>query len=72
MKPPQVLSSELQGSKGEVHAVQGDVTKEEDVKRVVKWARDTLGGADVLVNNAGVFSSCPLTGYIDIKNTLEL
>jgi NAD(P)-dependent dehydrogenase (short-subunit alcohol dehydrogenase family) len=46
--------------KGELHAVQGDVSKEEDVVRVVKWARDNLGGADVLVNNAGVLHNSPL------------
>jgi NAD(P)-dependent dehydrogenase (short-subunit alcohol dehydrogenase family) len=48
--------------KGELHAVQGDVTKEEDVMRVVKWTRDNLGGADVLVNNAGVNFTGLLTG----------
>ncbi|XP_059485577.1 farnesol dehydrogenase-like [Neocloeon triangulifer] len=50
------LAEELksQGAKGELHPVCGDVTKEEDIKRVVQWTRKTLGGADVLVNNAGV------------------
>ncbi|XP_065349692.1 farnesol dehydrogenase-like [Cloeon dipterum] len=48
------LASELKGAKGELHAVQGDVTIEEDVKRVVQWTRENLGGADILVNNAGV------------------
>ncbi|KAF4522426.1 hypothetical protein B566_EDAN012326, partial [Ephemera danica] len=58
----QELAEEMKGCKGEIHAVHGDVTKEEDVLRVVRWTRDTLGGADVLVNNAGTFFSLPLTG----------
>ncbi|XP_065349667.1 dehydrogenase/reductase SDR family member 11-like [Cloeon dipterum] len=48
------LASELKGAKGELHPVQGDVSVEEDVKRVVQWTRENLGGADILVNNAGV------------------
>ncbi|CAB3369325.1 Hypothetical predicted protein [Cloeon dipterum] len=50
----QQLASELKGANGELHPVQGDVTVEEDVKRVVQWTRQNLGGADILVNNAGV------------------
>ncbi|KAF4531857.1 hypothetical protein B566_EDAN000885 [Ephemera danica] len=47
-------------AKGEIHAVQGDVTKEEDVVRAVKWTRENLGGADVLINNAGMIQTSPL------------
>ncbi|CAB3376392.1 Hypothetical predicted protein [Cloeon dipterum] len=42
-----------ENTKGELFPFKGDITIEEDVKRVVQWTRDTLGGADVLVNNAG-------------------
>jgi NAD(P)-dependent dehydrogenase (short-subunit alcohol dehydrogenase family) len=62
----QALAAKLKGVKGEIHAVQGDVRQEEDVVRVVKWTRDNLGGADVLVNNAGVSNYMPLTGYSNI------
>ncbi|KAF4531858.1 hypothetical protein B566_EDAN000886 [Ephemera danica] len=55
------LAGELKGCKGELHAIQGDVTKEEDVVRFVKWTRENLGGADVLVNNAGVGGKILLT-----------
>jgi 3-oxoacyl-[acyl-carrier protein] reductase len=39
---------------GEVHAVQADMTKEADIKRMVDTAKEKLGGVDILVNNAGV------------------
>src|ERR1700748_1834369 len=37
---------------GEVHAVQGDMTKEDDIKRMVETAQAKLGGVDILINNA--------------------
>src|SRR3978361_1195752 len=33
---------------GEVHAVQADMTKEADIKRVVEAAKEKLGGVDIL------------------------
>ena len=38
--------------------VQGDVSKEADVKRLVREAAGSLGPIDILVNNAGIASSC--------------
>jgi NAD(P)-dependent dehydrogenase (short-subunit alcohol dehydrogenase family) len=38
---------------GEVHAVQVDMTKEDDIKRMVEAAQAKLGGVDILINNAG-------------------
>lgn len=42
---------------GEVHAVQADMTKEDNIKRMVDTAKDKLGGVDILVNNAGTMYS---------------
>src|ERR671932_1184976 len=39
--------------------VQGDVSKEEDVVRMVAESVEGLGGIDVLVNNAGIQISKP-------------
>ena len=39
--------------------VQGDVSKEDDVVRMVAETFDTFGGLDVLVNNAGIQFSSP-------------
>lgn len=38
-------------------AVQGDVTREEDLDRLVKSTRDTFGGIDILVHSAGIFAT---------------
>jgi 3-oxoacyl-[acyl-carrier protein] reductase len=42
-------------------AVQADLTDPEDTRRMVDQACDALGGLDVLVNNAGVFTAHPIT-----------
>ena len=45
---------------GTAFAVQGDVSKADDVKRVFAAAKEAYGALDVLVNNAGVFQFAPL------------
>ena len=40
-------------TKGEIHAVAADMSKEADIARLVNAAADALGGVDILVNNAG-------------------
>lgn len=42
------------GEHGQVHAVEADVTKREDVERVFAEADRVVGGVDILINNAGV------------------
>ena len=42
---------------GEIHAVQADMTRESDIKRLVDTAVEKLGGVDILINNAGTMYS---------------
>jgi 3-oxoacyl-[acyl-carrier protein] reductase len=52
----------LAGLPGAGHAVvQADLADPEAARRMVDGARDALGGLDVLVNNAGVFTPHPIT-----------
>ncbi|TYR79860.1 glucose 1-dehydrogenase [Priestia megaterium] len=44
---------------GEAIAVQADVSKEADVKRLIESAHTTFGSLDVMVNNAGVQKEIP-------------
>lgn len=45
---------------GKAIAVQGDVSKEADVKRVFAESAKSLGRVDILVNNAGVYEFAPI------------
>lgn len=48
------LRASLFGAKGQVNAVECDITNEQSVKTAFTWIEKTLGGIDLLVNNAGV------------------
>lgn len=41
-------------------AVSGDITCNEDIKRLVKTTVNTYGRVDILINNAGVFTGSPV------------
>lgn len=41
-------------------SVQVDVSKEEDVEKMIKFAVDSFGSLDILVNNAGIFPAVTL------------
>lgn len=45
---------------GRLHACKCDVSNEKDIVSAFKWIDDKLGGADVLVNNAGVLKTALL------------
>jgi NAD(P)-dependent dehydrogenase (short-subunit alcohol dehydrogenase family) len=50
---PDEISRELKGLGAQVHGVQADVTREEEVGRAVEEAVSRFGRIDILVNNAG-------------------
>jgi len=52
--------AEIVKNGGKAVAVQGDVSKASDVKRIFAQTRKAFGTLDVLVNNAGVYEFTPL------------
>ncbi len=55
-----VTASEL-SSEGNVTGIGCDVTREDEVKDMIRRAEETLGGLDILVNNAGVITMDKIT-----------
>jgi 3-oxoacyl-[acyl-carrier protein] reductase len=51
---------EITSEGGKAVAIQGDVSKAADVKRLFEETKNAFGSLDVLVNNAGVFQFDPL------------
>jgi 3-oxoacyl-[acyl-carrier protein] reductase len=52
--------AEITGKGGKAIAVQGDVSKAADVKRLFAETKQAFGAPDVLVNNAGIYAFGPL------------
>src|SRR3954451_18684085 len=52
--------AEITGKGGRAVAVQADVSKPADVRRLFAEAKQAFGRLDVLVNNAGVYEFAPL------------
>jgi 3-oxoacyl-[acyl-carrier protein] reductase len=52
--------AEIRAKGGKAVAVQGDVAKAADVKRIFAEAKHAFGRLDILVNNAGVYNLQPL------------
>lgn len=50
------------GTSKNLHALQADVTKEEEVLKAFKWIKDNLGPIHILINCAGIVR---LTNYLD-------
>lgn len=51
----QKAADELSGKKLKAHAIQADVSKEDDVKNLVDKTVGQFGSIDILVNNAGIY-----------------
>jgi 3-oxoacyl-[acyl-carrier protein] reductase len=54
------VTAEITKSGGKAIAVQGDVSKATDVKRIFDQTKKEFGRLDVLVNNAGIYEFAPL------------
>lgn len=57
---------------GTAIAVQGDVKKSEDIKRLFDETKNAFGQLDILVNNAGVFSFEPLAAVTEESFHLQI
>lgn len=70
----QGLSENLNVKGYETIFVQADVTKEEDVKKIVQRAIDEFGSVDVMFANAGIGSMSLLheTDYADFKKVIDV
>ncbi|CAN5398620.1 glucose 1-dehydrogenase [soil metagenome] len=52
--------AEITGKEGKAVAIQADVSKEADIKRLFEETKKAYGKLDILVNNAGVYDFAPL------------
>ncbi|MFQ5530474.1 MAG: SDR family oxidoreductase [Gemmatimonadota bacterium] len=50
----EAATTELRVTGAEILPLQADVTREEDVESLIRTVEDAWGGADVLINNAGI------------------
>jgi len=56
---------EITGQGGKAVAVQADVAKQADIKRLFAETQKTFGRLDILVNNAGIYEFAPLGGVTE-------
>jgi 3-oxoacyl-[acyl-carrier protein] reductase len=57
--------AEIKAKGGKAIAIQGDVSKAADVKKIFAEAHRAFGRLDILVNNAGVYQLAPLEGITE-------
>jgi 3-oxoacyl-[acyl-carrier protein] reductase len=57
--------ADIKAKGGQAVAVQGDVAKAADVKKIFAEAKEVFGRLDILVNNAGVYHFSPLDGVTE-------
>jgi len=56
------LKANLKGATGELFSFQGDVSKTEDVEKLISWVEQKFGAVHVLINNAGIGSAGSIIG----------
>ncbi|OAS82522.1 MULTISPECIES: glucose-1-dehydrogenase [Metabacillus] len=56
---PEIMIEEIKAKGGEASKIQGDVSQEHDVKKIIDFAIDTYGTLDIMVNNAGIQAEIP-------------
>ena len=61
----EAVVQEITDADGRAVAIQGDVSKADDVRRLFDELGKTFGSLDVLVNNAGVYKPMPLEALTD-------
>ncbi len=57
----------IEKSGGEAYAVSGDITSTADCLRVMDSAKKSMGGLDILVNNAAMYGALERTSFEDIE-----
>ena len=65
-----ITASAVGGESAQVHWFAADVSDEDDIRRLVSQATESMGGIDILVANAGgpppgTFASTPFESYAD-------
>ena len=67
----QLVARETGLPKDNIVTFKGDVSKEEDVKRMVQLALSKFGTIDILVNNAGIIGPIGLTGHVKVRDWIR-
>lgn len=60
----EAVASEIKASGGEAVGVSGNVTKQENIDKMVETATSTFGSLDILVNNAGIMDNFLTVGEV--------
>ena len=55
-----MVVADITSKDGNARAIQGDVSKSDDVERLFADTRDAFGHVDILVNNAGIYRFAPI------------
>lgn len=56
----QAVAARINHNRGRAVAIQGDVSKPQDIERLFSEAKKAFGRVDILVNNAGTYEFAPL------------